>query len=721
MNQMTAAPYRPGDSEPAEDEGSIDLIALLGTLWRGKWIILSLSLLGAVLAGYYAFRVAEPTYRATTQMALSFDQQPVVDIESVMTGVSSDTSSLNTEMKLIRSHELASRLVDQLNLEEDPEFNPAMRQDTGFKGWIKSWLAPSDAVAPTDMAIRNEVIDRVKDVITTSIERDSYVFSISALTSSPVKSVLLVNTLAQIYQDDQIAIKVDGTRAAAVWLSEQVSELRAELEQRQGEINDLRASTALVSPEALAALNTQSVELARQFQEAQVKLDKTTQTLSVLQAATGADVAARAQAADDAQLRSSAARAAAGDKAALQSFNRRFQQLLLQARSDREQLTTYVADLQAQTDRLTAQFDSQGTNLIKVQQLERETEATRVLYETFLNRLRETSVQMGVQEAGSRVISEATKGEYIAPRKSIITLMGIFLGALIASAIVLGREFMQNTFRTADDLERSTHISVVGQIPKIPAEGRIETINYLVDKPTSAAAEAVRNLRTSILMSNIDNPPQVIMMTSSLPSEGKTTTAIALAQNLAGLGKKVLLIEGDIRRRTFGAYFPDATKGPGILSVIAQFGKEAERANASTLEQAVFAPPKFGIDILMGEKSAINAADVFASTAFRDFLAATREAYDYIIIDTPPVLLVSDARVIGQHADAIIYVVNWDKTTVTQVTEGLRQLSSIDLKVTGLALTQIDQRGMKRYGYGQKYGYGGYGGYASGSNGYYDN
>jgi len=721
MNQMTAAPYRPGDSEPAEDEGSIDLIALLGTLWRGKWIILSLSLLGAILAGYYAFRVAEPTYRATTEMALSFDQQPVLDIESVMTGVSSDTSSLNTEMKLIRSHELASRLVDQLNLEEDPEFNPAMRQDTGFKGWIKSWLAPSDAVAPTDMAIRNEVIDRVKDVITTSIERDSYVFSISALTSSPVKSVLLVNTLAQIYQDDQIAIKVDGTRAAAVWLSEQVSELRAELEQRQGEINDLRASTALVSPEALAALNTQSVELAGQLQEAQVKLSQTTQTLSALQAAAGADVAARAQAADDAQLRSSAARASAGDTAALQSFDRRFQQLLLKARSDRKQLTTYVADLQAQTDRLTAQFDSQGTNLIKVQQLERETEATRVLYETFLNRLRETSVQMGVQEAGSRVISEATKGEYIAPRKSIITLMGIFLGALIASAIVMGREFMQNTFRTADDLERSTHISVVGQIPKIPAEGRIETINYLVDKPTSAAAEAVRNLRTSILMSNIDNPPQVIMMTSSLPSEGKTTTAIALAQNLAGLGKKVLLIEGDIRRRTFGAYFPDATKGPGILSVIAQFGKEAERANASTLEQAVFAPPKFGIDILMGEKSAINAADVFASTAFRDFLAATREAYDYIIIDTPPVLLVSDARVIGQHADAIIYMVNWDKTTVTQVTEGLRQLSSIDLKVTGLALTQIDQRGMKRYGYGQKYGYGGYGGYASGSNGYYDN
>ena len=723
MSQMPMPAHAPAYDGRDHDDDSIDLLALVGTLWRGKWTILLLSGLGVLLAGYYAFVAAEPTYRATTQMALILDQSPIIDIESVMTGVSSDTSSLNTEMEIIRSRELVSRLVDQLDLTQDPEFNPALRPDTGFSlGDVKALIAELVSgsemeEAPTEMDIRNDVIDRVRDVISTSIARQSYIFSISAETHSPVKSALLTNTLAQIYQDDQIAIKVDGTQTAAVWLSARVSELRTELEEGQNQINDLRARNAMVSPEALAALNTQSVELSSQQQAAQLELERATETLETIQAAAGEDVAARALAVDDAQLRSIASSAAAGDAAALARFDRRFAQLLQQATGTRDLLATRVADLQAQIDRLAAQFDTQGADLIRIQQLERETEATRVLYETFLNRLRETSVQIGIQQADSRVLSEAIEGQYVAPRKGIILVMGFLLGTMLATAIVLGREMMQNTFRTADELERTTRITVLGQIPKIATKTRIATIDYLAEKPTSAAAEAVRNLRTSVLMSNIDTPPQVIMMTSSLPAEGKTTTAIGLAQNLAALGKRVLLIEGDIRRRTFGAYFPEAVERPGILSVIAQFGQD-DHARPATLAQAVYMPPKLGIDVLMGEKSAINAADVFASTAFRDFMAAARAEYDYIIIDTPPVLIVSDARVIGPHADAIVYAVNWDKTTKSQVEEGLRQLASINLKVTGLALTQIDPRGMKRYGYGSKYGYGAYGGCAKG---YYDN
>jgi succinoglycan biosynthesis transport protein ExoP len=724
MSQMTQASDASRFNAPTEDEDTIDLMALLGTLWRGKWIILALSLLGAIVAGYYAFRVAVPTYRATTQMALVLDQSPIIDIESVMTGVSSDTSSLNTEMEIIRSRELVSRLVDELDLTQDPEFNPDLRPDAGFAlsdvvaGIINMIAAPELEETPSQAEIRNGVIDRVRQVVSTSIERQSYIFSISAVTGSPVKSALMTNTLAQIYQDDQIAIKVDGTQTAAVWLSARVSELRTELEQGQNEINDLRSRNAMVSPEAMIALNTQSVELASQQQAAELELERAEEALAEIEAVTTEDVAAKALAVDDAQLRSIAATAAAGDAAAIARFDRRFQQLRQQAAGARDQLTLRVSDLQAQTDRLSAQFDLQGADLIKIQQLERETEATRVLYETFLNRLRETSVQIGIQQADSRVLSEAIKGMYVAPRKGVILVMGFMLGAMLAAAIVLGREMMQNTFRTAEDLEGATRVSVIGQIPKIPAKGRIPTITYLAEKSTSAAAEAVRNLRTSVLMSNVDNPPQVIMMTSSLPAEGKTTTAIALSQNLAGLGKRVLLIEGDIRRRTFSAYFPDATKRPGILSVIAQFGKEDERAKASTLDQAVFTPEILGIDVLMGEKSSINAADVFASGAFGDFMKAARAEYDYIIIDTPPVLVVPDARVIGPYADAIIYVVNWDKTTKAQVTEGLRQLSSVNIKVTGLALTQIDPKGMKRYGYGKGYGYGAYGG---GATGYYDN
>jgi capsular exopolysaccharide synthesis family protein len=196
------------------------------------------------------------------------------------------------------------------------------------------------------------------------------------------------------------------------------------------------------------------------------------------------------------------------------------------------------------------------------------------------------------------------------------------------------------------------------------------------------------------LLANIDMPPRVIMSTSSIPGEGKTTQSISLAQNLSGLGKKVLLVEGDIRRRVFSEYF-DIHDKPGFLSVL---------AGEASLQSAVTFNEQLQADILLGETSKVNAADLFSSDTFAQFLSTLRDAYDYVIIDTPPVLAVPDARVIGQHVDAILYTVKWDSTTHRQVNDGLKSLANVNLKVTGLVLSQIDQRGMKRYGYGDSYG-----------------
>lgn len=723
------------------DDDSINLAEMIGTLWRGKWLIMLAAALFGLAAGYYAYRIAVPSYQARTQMVLIFDQSPLIDIASVITGVSSDNQSINTQMEIIRSRELVSRLVDELDLTNDPEFNPALIPPSRFSrgqviAWVKTLMGipTPPAALQTDEQVRNGTILRVQSVISTSIGRDTYVFTISATTQSQAKSALITNTLARIYQDDQIAIKIEGTQNAVIWLSERVAELEPELEQKQAEITDRRSRNSLVSPEAIAAINAQSVQLSGQIASAELDFERAEEALEILELAVGQDVASRAQAAQaatdlttlnmvssarasfgDAQLQDLAAAAAAGDSASLSRFDRRFELLMLQKTAERDELAQEIAELRNQSDRLSSQFESQAQELIAIQQLERERDATRVLYETFLNRLRETSVQIGVQEADSRVISEATGGSLVAPQKTRIVTLGLILGLMSAAAALLLREAMQNTFRTAKHLEEQTGISVLGQIPKIPARGRIGTIEYLGKKPTSAAAEAIRNLRTSVLMSNIDTDAQVIMTTSSIPAEGKTTTAIALAQNLAGLNKSVLLVEGDIRRRTFVVYFPEATAKPGLLSLISHYGKPTGGEPAPDISEAIYSSPELGIDVLMGEKSSVNAADVFASDAFQKMMEDLRTRYDYIIVDTPPVLVVPDARVIGQLVDAIIYVVNWDSTSHTQVSEGLRQLNSVNLGVTGMVLTKIDPRGMRRYGYGD-----GYGAYSRYGKGYYD-
>ncbi|MFV2092511.1 MAG: polysaccharide biosynthesis tyrosine autokinase, partial [Hyphomicrobiales bacterium] len=303
--------------------------------------------------------------------------------------------------------------------------------------------------------------------------------------------------------------------------------------------------------------------------------------------------------------------------------------------------------------------------------------------------------QQGIQQADSRVLSRAVVPRVpSAPRKSMILALSALLGVMLGAGLVLIRELRKNTFRTARDLEQVTGYTVMGQVPLIPARSRKGSMAYLADKPSSAAAEAIRNLRTSILLSNVDNPPQIVVTASSLPGEGKTTLALALAQNMAGMGKKVLLVEGDIRRRVFGKYF-DSDNARGILSVL---------SGDATLKEAVLRDDRIGADILVGEKSSVNAADLFSSNRFSGFLKDTRKHYDMIIIDTPPVLVVPDARVIGQFADAILFVVKWDSTSKSQVEEGLHMFETVRLRATGLVLSQIDPKGMKRYGYGEKYG-----------------
>ena len=376
-----------------------------------------------------------------------------------------------------------------------------------------------------------------------------------------------------------------------------------------------------MSTESLQALNEQAIALRGELSDVQSELARTEQRLAALQAADqSGDVQAKLDAAQDGQLESAAATLDPSVPESSFRFDRRFNQILLQTEAELDRGLERQADLQRNVDDLSAQFEAQSSDLLQLQQLEQETEATQVLYETFLTRLKEATVQESAHEADSRLLTEASSAFQIEPRPSQALLMAVLLGLVAGSALVLGREFLQNSFRTAEDLEARTGRPVLEQIPRIPARGCPDTIQYLLNKPTSAAAEAVRNLRTSLLLSNVDRPPRVMMLTSSVPAEGKTTITIALAQNLAGLDKRVLLIEGDIRRRTFDAYFRGTrAAGGSLLSVVT--GKH-------TLEQAAFRPEGLGFEVLMGERSPMNAADLFSSQAFARLIEEARQTYD---------------------------------------------------------------------------------------------
>ena len=710
---MRSLPISP-KSVAQDAVGDLDLLQILGTLRRGKWQILFWMVLMAALAIYYSFWLVTPLYTTTATLALQNRSEEIVDLASPLSALGGDYFTINTEAESMASRELIGQVVDKLKLVSDPVFNYELRpaDDSwtpgkaigAVRGWARNQLLPTGPAEaedpPTPEETREAVINVAQGALKVENLSGSYVFYITATTDDPAASARLANGVAEGYIQDQIALKYKATEQATLWLNERVAELKLELEDAENAVKAYGAEAELIGPEALDALNRQLKDRRDRMMDARSAAEAAAADVEALEAAKASgNRAEMALLAGDAALDQIARRLDVDG--ARQAFDAGFERILERARFDARQASGKTVALERSVDELSRQVERQSAELLKLQQLEREAAASRQIYEYFLGRLKEISVQQGIHRADSRILSRALVPDRPSkPRKRLIFVGALFLGFVIGAALVLLREMRQSGFRSAQDLEQAVGLTVMGQVPRAPITKRRRLLNYLATKPASAFSESIRNLRTSIMLSNIDHPPQVIMITSSLPFEGKTTQSLALAKSFAGMDKRVLLIEGDIRRRTFQEYFR-VRRQPGLTSVV---------LGSVSLEEAVLFADNLGFDVLLGDKSAVNAADFFSSARFSDFMREIRSAYDVIIIDTPPTLVVPDSRVIGQLADAIIYVVHWNRTARSQVESGLGALTSVDLKVAGLSLSQIDVREAKSYG--GKYGeiYAGYGG-----------
>ncbi|AHM03758.1 hypothetical protein roselon_01370 [Roseibacterium elongatum DSM 19469] len=698
MQDMTSFPSN-GPEQDSQDE--IDLVELLRTIWRGKWVIVLTTVLGILFAVYQAFVVAVPLYPARATVAVeSGDTQMVIsEIDSVFSGAGTDSVALNTEIEVILSRDLIGQLVDDLDLVADPEFNGALR-DLPFRTRALNWVRGIERALPSDARMRASVIDSVINRVNVENLRSTRVFNIEIETTDPQKSAMIVNRLAGIYIDSQIRRKLDATTRAISFLSDRTTELQANVAELERQLAAQTEESNVVSADLVQAQNIQLRELRERIEDQAQRLADEQSILANLVSARGDFDAliSAAEASGESRLLSITQRFRMGRLDRVEA-NAAVEDVIATLIANSERAAQQLETLRQSESDLASRIAAQSAELIALQQLEREVNAARLLYETFLTRLQEASVQQGLETADARVLSEAVPRGASSPRKSLYVMLGLMLGALLGIAIVLVREWRFAGFRTTDELRDLTGMPVLGTVPALPTTDRREVLALLNSQPNSVFSEAVRNLRTSILMASIDRQPQVILMTSSIPSEGKTTLAIALSRLLGAMeGKRALLLEADIRRQTLRAYV-DHDPGASLADVL---------LGRLDLDAADLLDPDLGVDVLSGGEAKVNAVDLFSSRRFGDLMEALRHRYDYIVIDAPPVLAVPDARVLAAYADVTVFAARWSSTSKTQLRQGLQMLETVGHPADGIVMSQVDLKKLKTYGYAGQYGYDSY-------------
>ncbi len=729
-------------------DDTIDIRGLVSKFWHGKWII-AICLLIAYVLGYLSISQIVPTYRATA--TVMFDVQQSNVIESILNEEGIDRGNLEDQIMILSSTNLIERVVDDLNLDNNPEFNPTLSEPIpsllervgsyiSLPPEITDIMKDLGLIAPppppiTDPEARQLAREeRLRVLIVRNVLRgldlaplgNSNVLGISYVSTNRNTAADIANAIANQYIVDQLEAKLEATQAATGWLSVRVDELQANVETAENKVEAARAALAAeqgqsldITQQQLAALNaalvgaqSDTTRILAEYNRLEAALADPDglDTISTFRASPMISQIRRQESELAAQVLTLNA-SVSQDNPSLQLAKRQLADVREQIREQvLEEATKIVAATQndliaaqereavliAQVRELEQKAFSQAADEVALRQLEREAQASRVLYDNFLARLQQSDVQEDLQTADARILSPAEVPLFAQSQQQRRTmLLTLFLGGAIGVGIVFLLDFLNNTFRSPAQLEEMSGITVLGTLPSIGSRMKRQALlDNLRNKPNSSLAESVRNLRTSILLSNVDNPPKVLMFTSSVPQEGKTSSAMLTAMTSRQMGKTSIIVDCDLRMPALAHMLQDTDERPGLLSVV---------DGTTPINEAIYTEPTSGVHVLTvreGERlGTVNAADVLSSKRFEKLIEVLSSNYDMVILDAPPALIVADARILSKLVDTIIYAVRWDKTPRGAVLEGLKEMRSVDAPIAGVVMTMVNEARASKYAY----------------------
>jgi len=687
-----------------------------------------------VLAALVSLQLT-PIYTASAEVLIDSRQNEVLDMTSVLSGLSLNSDVIDTEVEVIRSRQLLKRVVRDLQLVEDPEFNLSLRapsfvQQVNPLAMLRRALGSEEAAAartPEEQAALEEerVVTELGRALRVMRNGLTFVIRISVKSEDPAKAAELANAIANAYLVDQMEAKFEATQRANEWLSARLANLRDQLRVSEDAVEIYRSENELfqqdgatLTEQQLGQLNAQLALSRADRAEKQARLRRVEE---LLRSGRGVDAVAEVLASNVIiRLREQQALVVRKRAELASRYGDRHPEMIKVRRelSDLEnQIEAEVSrivsglrnDLSAATERersleaslgqLKAGAAEDDRARVRLRELEREAEANRALYESFLSRFKETTGQEGLQTADARIISSATPPINPSSPKTKLNVAAAFaFSAVLGIGIALILERLDSGFRTADQLEGALGLMHLASVPRLDRsqckiDGEVlSPQDYILARPLSSFAEAFRFLRTAVMLSDVDRKPKTVLFTSAMPDEGKTTIALCFARSAASSGVRTILVDGDLRR-------PSVHRAMGMTPEVGLIEHLSGQCN---LEDVILQDGETGLDVLPSIHNAATPPDLLASEAVKALLRRLSADYDLVVVDSAPVLPVAATKALAQAVDKTIFIARWQDTPRDASAAGIKDLRAMRVDLAGAVLSQVDVERQKAHGYGDR-------------------
>jgi exopolysaccharide transport family protein len=745
QDEVRAAPIEYVEDIGGGPSPSIDLFALLRGVLR-RWKLISAITLPVLVATYGVVRLTPSLYRSTVEI-LVFDPQRQID-SAVQKPISPfveaiGIEAINTEINVIKSRSVALRVAKELGLDEDPEFQPHspladLAERLGFSRLAQAFKNGARTSGGKEGEKETEKLDQAADALIgkLTVWPDAYIISISISSQDPIKAQRLAATIANDYLANQREARQEALQRVATWLRSRVDNLQSRVLQTKSDIEKLKVESGIRDPGASNFLAKQVGELTTQVAIARAEVDerraRLDQALKVLESGDVRNIQNLTIATSDIQsipelaasteltaLRQKQAELNWRTTALQKEFGERHAQVITlraslavineQIRVESEHMLGNIKDaydvavrrqeaLEADLQRLSARDNTEG--YFKLQQLERVADADRQLYDTYLSQYNDISERRTLQDASARIISPASRPTSPISSRSMKFyglggILGLGGGFLLAFLV----EYFRPGVKTAMEIEQTFGRPVLGIIPLVQRRNSRGTrenrlLRRMVDKPMSHFSDAVHAMRISLELSSANS--KVILITSALSGEGKSTAAMLLAASSASSGRRTILLDCDLRRQSTSVAFRNERE-VGLSELL--------RGTAELMD-VITKDPATNTYLLPAGSMVPNAADLLMSQRMGDLIAELRDEFDYIVMDTSPLLPVVDALALATVADKVLLIVAWSQTPRATISEAFKVLRPEAHRVAGIVLNKVDLNQLPGYGYRGVYYYG---------------